>query len=316
MSLVENEKAVRELRRRGFGVDCFGQDSRLGQPRVLIKGTLAQTMSLMEEIRAKQFSFKSDYNRDTCREELLTKSRDRIEFKGGTHQELVDAMEGRIDMTPFLEAREKLEKSGLLRNLQAEVQKAIPKRKRFVSEHDGEWDLDRKWEISPFMNTTRALSPGRVIEIDASFSISAWTKSEAIDKYGAFVWAISDLIEQAGYKTRVTWFNLCQGVDKRRSFGNRLEIEVKKPDAYMSPSVLAAAFKANFFRRVGFAMLALTADVGSGEADCGLGSPIAEREPIRYDKGRIVVGPDSPQVDAATIEKVILDALGMKKAAA
>jgi hypothetical protein len=210
-------------------------------------------------------------------------------------------------MKPFQKAFDVFLNSGLRRDLETVTQNCTPKRTRRLSEHDGEWQFDRRWEITPFQATHVKRMPTRTLTIMANFTVSAWGKSEEIDRYGAIVWAISQLIEKAGISTRIVWYQHARTVTEC-GLASRIEIECKRAGEYLAPSLLAACFTTMFYRRVGFAL-----EVASGEAygktvRDSLGSPI-RYDPVKFEKGVLSLAPECVHGYDAELGRCIVAAI-------
>lgn len=279
------------------------------QPWSLIEGNLAACLMAVDRPNAWPVEINTTWERDLLRRE------DREEWTGGSFQGLHDALSGKIDMRPFQKARAELEKTGILAKLQSHLADVSPKRKRRMSEHDGEWNFDRRWDMEAFSSTTRTLAPAQAIEFVANFAISSGTSSQAIDKYGAMVWALSDLIESAGIRTGITYRVALNSIDSGETVGTELRVRIKRPEEYLAPSMVAACFRSNFYRRLAFSFMCMGAEsFGLGRCS-GLGRPIQEPDPIRFEDGKIIMSPDAPQVSAETIQNVILAAVNRKAVA-
>lgn len=233
-------------------------------------------------------------------------------FVGGTAHDLVEQLNGKLDMGPLLKEREKFAKAGLAQKLQTKIAELNPRRRRFLSEHDGEWSYDRRWEITPFQATTKMPSPGKTLEIICFSDFSGYASAEDINRYGAMAWAISDLIEQAGISTRIeAWYgaqNVGQGVD------GEIHLEVKKAGQYIGPSALASTFQAVFFRRAMFSVMASIAHLDGKPHSSGLGQALQAPHRIKFEAGRLII---SPMVHVATndeIEREILAAIAKERA--
>jgi hypothetical protein len=239
-----------------------------------------------------------------------------VSFKGGTPESLRRDLEGAISMDRFNAARAKLAKNGLLQKLQTRVAEVVPKRKRFNSEHDGEWSYDRRWEITPFQATCKAAAPAPVIEINCDFSISCHATASAIDAYGALVWAISDILENAGLRTRIIQHEAGTRVRASDGYGSKgleslIELELKSPEQYVAPSLLAAAFQSNFFRRPIFSLITACAELGDAAVAYGLGSCVQRSPAVKFADGVLYLSPDVRDGHTPEIEKAILEAIGV-----
>lgn len=231
---------------------------------------------------------------------------DRLKFKGGSFKQLRDDLAGHVDMKPFIEARAKMRSGPLYRKLQEKLTDSAPRRRRTMSEHDGDWDYGRRWEIAPFAATTKAFQPARTVKIRANFDANCSAKAEALDRYGAMVWALNDLIEQAGIRTEVIWAMDTRDIFSDGRGNGSTEITIKRPKEYVAPSMIAAVAKARFFRRFGFSMIVAQAEVAGKTVDPFLGQSRTNAT-IEFQKGgTLIISPDCINATNAEIERELL----------
>lgn len=278
----------------------------------VIRGTLNSVLQASEELERLPWDSKS--NRERATHDLKDRSSDGVRFRGGHYKQLQDDLNGLVDMGPFDRERRKLVESGLLGKLQTATEETTPRRKRRMSEHDGELDLARIYEIQPFYATHKVRSEERSIEIVANFSISAYANAEEIDAYGALVWALADIIENAGIRTRVVYRQRGRGIDKdTRTLGMLQEFVLKEPWEYLPPSLLAATFTTRFYRRMSFAFIPLLADMACKTVFDSLGNAIAETSPIVFTDGKLILGPDAKAGMTDQIREQVMAAIGLKQ---
>ncbi len=238
---------------------------------------------------------------------------------GGSFEELKNDLRGAIDMAPFLAARQKFAQSGLGKKLQSRLEGNVPRRKRGTSEHDGDWSLDRHWEIRPFYLAERQPTPVKSVTIVADFSVSAAGSAESIDKYGAMVWSIADFIEEFGVQTNIVYSLAGQGSGygkfegKETATDYQIRIAVKRAGEYMAPNLLAAVCKTRFFRRTGFSWIASSADLGGVKVCSSLGSPKYFENRIQFKDGELFITADAASGYDAEVEREVLRAIGAKE---
>jgi hypothetical protein len=243
--------------------------------------------------------------------------REQEEFAGGTLEDLHKALKGDINMEPFRKARETFQRSALGRKLQEKISSHAMRRRRQMSEHDGEWDYGRRWELNPFHRAYKRPEPARTIEIICDFSISCAASADGINKYGATVWAISDLIESLGIQTRVLYLNHTTGLlNSPEEDTSKIEIELKKPGEYLAPSLLAASMTSVFYRRGVFALDIMEADATGYEVSWGLGRPEPKTSSIVFEKGKLFLGASVHTGYDDKIEQELFKALEIKRKAA
>ncbi len=279
----------------------IGDYSKSGS-RVSVETKLSRLYGLVQ-----QKEFKGLKNSHALSKTVLDDYK-RIEFTGGTMQDLADRLNGKLDMAPFEQAYKDFEQGGLRKNISTQIQDCVPKRKRCFSEHDGEWSYDRRHEIEPFSRCKTKQSPARVLEIDAHFSISGWSKPADIDKYGAMVWGVSQLIEKCGIQTRIVWTDSANKFDEDKKLSYACRILLKEPGKYLAPSLLAACFSSLFYRRIGFMVQILGAEFAHAHSADGLGNPIP-REAAEFKNSKLFLSPDAIHGSTQALETAILQAI-------
>lgn len=231
------------------------------------------------------------------------------EFCGGSLRDLKDALNGRIDMVPFNAAKERFQKSNIGQKLVEKYANCQPRRQRFMSEHDGEFEESRRWSVAPFQGVKRVAGPGRCVDIVAHGSVNCRTSAEQYQAFGCFVWALVEIIEGMGVNTRVVMRYKSRGLWGRDNDNKAvIDIECKKAGEYIAPSLLAAACTPNFFRRAIFAMYCALPDCISAVADYGLGQSW-EAEMIDFKDGQVLLSPGANNASFEKIESVLLQAI-------
>lgn len=274
-----------------------------------LEGSLDSALSYMDSI--KQLPFTSDMNQAVAFGEV-TKT-EKLDWVGGTEKELRDDLSGKIDLRPFQKERKRLEESGLLGKLTTTSADLTPKRKRRNSEHDGEWDMARKYEIQPFASTHRIMQAERTLDIVCNFGISGYADAESITRFGVFCWSIVDIIESAGIRCNLFITEDGTAIDVARGHNtNRIKIQLKKASEYVSPSLLAAAFTCNFKRRLLFSMIPLCADLGDYAVSLSLGRPISVEDAAKFENGVLTLSPNAAEGMTAELEKQLLEAIEWK----
>lgn len=235
---------------------------------------------------------------------------DRGGWYGWSKKETIDAGKGKFDMAPFLRQREKLAK--LRTKLQEEIRPVGRVRRRCLSEHDGEWSMERQWEITPF-NATRRETGGYLptLAVDIDFSFSAGVDSDKIAEFGAFCWAVIDSLETAGITTELA----VQNTGHLSSYGMKGDLEgtnnglltnvsVKAAGEYIDTMTLARCFTPGFLRRGIFLAKYAAGDALGASLDSSLSTPFIQDRPV-VSPGRLFLRrqdmTDSPEKVAAWI---------------
>jgi hypothetical protein len=241
--------------------------------------------------------------------DLLDTRRD-PEFFGGSLRDVREHLDGRIDLAPLEKVKGQFSQTKLGARIKALSERLKMQRKRRMSERDGEWDMSRRWEVNPFQHATRERHPIKVVNFEAEFSLNCGVSAAEISKYGAMVWSIAQLIEEAG---------ICVGIKyvKRtdRNFGGdwrqRVVIEVKKPGEYVTPSLIAAVTTGPFYRRAMLSLNILGADLNSADVAFGLGSSPSSKEAVKFENGSLFMTLDAMEGNAEKLEQELLKAIGL-----
>lgn len=224
---------------------------------------------------------------------------DLIEFNGGTYQNALIYP----DIQPFLKAKSKLTESGLLNRLQS-IQSPIPKRRRVLSEHDGDWNFDRQWDISPFNSTARLPVSQPFVAIRADFSINSGYKSYQINEYGALCWAVSQILEERGINTTIDVVKHVSNITSNMPWQVRDTISVKTSREYVSPQALANVFRSNYYRRAILGLTIQAADLVNQKVSYGLGQSNPPNSVADYQNGVLTLS-----IGALTQPTALIDAL-------
>lgn len=253
--------------------------------RASIRGGLNDLLKFTGKIEKGEVKWQYSHNKSKAHEEVTDGN---SSWKGGSLSELKDELAGKKDMTAQELEKERIMRSDLLEKVMTAMQQCSPKRRRSLDEHEGDWDMDRRWEIKPFNRSRRETVVNKVVDMECHFCVNGGVDSEELDKYGALIWAVSDIVEKAGIRTRVTL------VIKGKHSGSKgssetLEVEVKRPDEYVMPQLIAAAFTTNFFRRMGFALVVASADVAEQKVAYGLGRADSPNVVAEFTEGKLVL---------------------------
>lgn len=292
-------------RKLAEGMEALGFSQSVEGNYVKIKGNLTAVQNFVQAVDQRNLDglTQCDMALDNLR------GRDSDTWKGGSFAYLTDVLDGKLDMRPLLEQQAIFQKSGLLARLQTTLAEILPRRKRVMSEEDGEWDMDRRWEIQPFQATTKAMGMGRTMDIVCHCSVNSSTGAEELNKYGAITWAISDMVEKAGIRTRVVLSYRGTSIGTQKNTGQEILIDVKKPGEYIASPVIGATMQTVFFRRPIFALIVACANMNADSANSSLGRAVQEYTRIAFKNGCLELSPTVNGASAAEIEKAILEAI-------
>jgi hypothetical protein len=235
------------------------------------------------------------------------------EFNGCTVSEFKESALGNFDTTEFLKAAPKFAKIEKLFSEKAEM--IAPKRKRRLSEHDGEIDFDRRWELTPYWNTVKERSGvAPVLDIWCEFAFNSGVEQSDITKFGVFCWAIANAIENAGIQVNLNLYN--HGTARPYKWSNSTDrhvVTVKRAGEYVDMQNLARCFTSGFYRRGMFTACYLTAwgEQGSRLGE-GFGRSIQKTRPKANGEVCLSIN-DSQKFDPDATCKAILEALGVKQ---
>lgn len=98
------------------------------------------------------------------------------------------------------EARRELSKTGLKESLEENLQGVKKRRRRVFSEHDGDFDLDRKWDSAPFMATLMGKREFPFLELCFPLNMNSGASKKQIDRFNARCLALAEILESVGYR--------------------------------------------------------------------------------------------------------------------
>ena len=216
-------------------------------------------------------------------------------WRGGFLSELESAFEGQRDISGVIKAKNTM--GSISRDLNTGL-RFLPKRRRVLSEFDGDWDFDRRWDMSPFSGAQKQGSAARSLNLIIEFSAGAGTSPKQLDTYGAFIVALIETIEASGITVELT-MRLDMMDLSRNGLSSTLDILLKKHGEYLSTQTLASSFWSNFFRRVGFFALMAQSEAYGHEPSSGLGYTRFKAGQIYSDKGELRISPISFNIPKA-----------------
>jgi len=151
----------------------------------------------------------------------------------------------------------------------------VSRRRRSLSEHDGDWDYDRRWDIKQFQVARRQPTQVRIVNIAFSFSIACGVAPSTIDEFGRTIWAIVQSLEEMGYNCNVdAWVPLdtvARGGSGKFTSSKAFKYNIKNSQSYVERSILARVLSSPFYRQALFTNWILDADRDAATASEGLG---------------------------------------------
>lgn len=158
-------------------------------------------------------------------------------------------------------------------------------RKRVRSEYDGDWDFDKRYDISPFSKRALGKVKKRSIKIYGEVSFSSMTSSKIIDNYGAFIVALVNFFEKQGVNVDLYLTKTGTGaIGGDYSEIDRMITHIKRSGEYLAKEDMLKIFSSVYFRRIGFTQIIMASEF-RGKTVCGsLGRPIIYNKTFEYKK--------------------------------
>jgi hypothetical protein len=261
------------------GEKNYGLPYSLGSNRLLVYDSSITKMKEQFFNKEKGEPFSLDRHNKLYKNNIVGGSES---FCGGTYEDL----KKEPDMTLFNEEREKLLKSSLFSKLYQTLDEGKT-RKRRMNEYDGEYDHDKRWEISPFSKAQKESTAVKALDINIDFSFNSDVRSEEINRYGAKVTAITNVLESFGIVVRLNLQN--HGRERFSGLRDILKIRIRLKDygEYLSPNEMLKIFNANFYRRMLFNKYIEVADSIGENLDGGFGQSLRTNKTLTYKKGEL-----------------------------
>lgn len=236
-------------------------------------------------------------------------------FTGGTPADFKQLMDGKMDLTRFIDARNKL--THKLNGDELVVDTLVRKRKRIMSEYDGEFDFDRMWERQPFydakvINDTNA----KIIDVYCSFGFHSDIDQNFINDYGAYCWSLIDALEKNGAQCNVYIVNKVNNprngmfsqpsVTTPACLINELyywisKVKIKSSEEYIDTLDIARCFTSLFYRMGIFGFWTAACDGMKIAISPNMGTPDISYEATEIKKGYIFLTAaafeDNPTLD-------------------
>lgn len=289
----------------------YVQENKEGKKISKIKCDALTLVESRDALETFGWSMKREDNRKLFMEKILCDDNERISFCGGTTNDLFSTP----DLTLYETARAKLKSGTLLKKI---IQKSILLRRRLrsVSEHDGDWDFDRKWEIKSFSRATRKPVKNRYVKIVASVDIAWKTNAKSISEYGSLIWGINDILESIGFNTDIVITNHATDLNGSGIFGGNgdieadIEVNIKRAGQYVSPLNIARCLSSNFYRRAVFALLIKAPDNFDQKCSESLGRIKEYDYTVKFENGVLYLTPECIQTSSNDkVQEIILEAM-------
>lgn len=193
-----------------------------------------------------------DYNNDPLKRKIGSQYHvfEESSFNGSIHETRDTLLNNKFVLEDFFNTKW----YGKLRSDLAFLNLKSKKRKRSLSEHDGDFDIDRQYDIKLFNNSKTEPFDNRVI-VDISFDISCSFSTKDIREYGKLCYHVINFIEEHGYVCDV---NITQeltylySIKNDWSTKNTAIINIKRSDEYQDNITTCKYFTDWFYRRLMF----------------------------------------------------------------
>lgn len=268
--------------------------------QITCTGSYLDLLKDIEEYKQHKKTPKTSDNESKLRKFITDTDKDHVSFSGGLYEDITNMK----NLNSFKKTLAEFSKNKLQEKIQAKLD-FTPKRKRSSSEHDGDYDLDKRWEIKPFTNSHKEMLPINVVDVNVDMSISASMKAEDINKYGALVWSIIQIVESLGIQANVNIINESVGTSTN-GYASTIVLKIKRAGEYISPVALTSCFQSVFYRRAIFGAIVLSCDEFKFDVDYGLGRPkhTSTDKNIWFENGAIYTRPGG-QFKIEEVERAI-----------
>ncbi len=240
---------------------------------------------------------------------LFESSNDR--FHGSFGQTKDTLIDNKFTLEDFFENKW----NGKLREDLSFLNAKSKKRKRNLSEHDGDFDFDRLWDIKLFNSTRTEPYDNRVI-VDLSFDISCWFSKEDIREYGKLCYHVVNFIEEHGYVCDINLVMETSGTyyGKNAPSTNLMKVNIKQSSDYQDNISICKYFTDWFYRRCMFNLMYQVGKEQKFTVCSSLGSPTGGKK-TEGTKGYLYIAPLNKsqiegKMDFTEIKKAIEISLG------
>jgi hypothetical protein len=192
-------------------------------------------------------------------------------WRGGSYQEMKEPVK---DLQALHSLEKSISASKVWKNLATQLGQASVRR-RTRDRFDGDYDVDRKWDIEPFTKRSTAMLTKRIVRINAESSFSSYVSAADIDRYGAFITAIVSLLEKSGTTVEL-WANYtAKDHTDAEGSGFRFKIKIKDSSEYMPLQSILRTLSSVWYRRAVFGLIVQSAEVLGDHVLTGLGRPFS-----------------------------------------
>lgn len=292
-----------------------GDDGSHGKPIHVLEGTLDSVRRYVDAIDANRLPFASDTGWKHAKHYIKGNDQKSVDFFGGTAKEFRGNLRGETNMTVFEQERDRLQRSGLLDRVQEALAIVNPRRRLKLSDEDGDYEHDRRFDDRPFLGMSKRPTAARTLDIECHFAANYRVGADNITRFGVLCWALVDLLEAAGITCRVTYCKRNWGIGGDEA-STQINTVLKEAGQYVAPSLLAAGFDSMFYRRANWSLIGTTVDMHghTRKSDTDVGGAWAPANPCTFAAGKLILCNDVAG-NVAAVEKAIFQAIGFDPAA-
>lgn len=193
---------------------------------------------------------------------------------------------GDVPTGEFMAARDRME-AQIGDKISFAVAAAKMKKRRALSDCDGEFNPDRRDTDTPYENIVRRRMPDKTLLIDAHYAVEGKSSASDILKYAATIWSIAGIAESNGVMCEIVRHNWARRVTPCGQYESKQTIEIKKTHEYMSPALLALALHPAMYRLVGWMTRAFLLSAYDMRLKAGIGSPYQPPHVLLSSPGRL-----------------------------
>lgn len=203
----------------------------------------------------------------------------------------------------FQRAREELAASGLKESLQASATGMQRKRKRKLSDIEGQYDYLRRYDAFPFVtHVIENREAPNTVELCFPMTMNGGASQKELNEFCARCLALAEIIEGAGYRVRIvgeSWNTVGSNQGTRTELTH---IVLREEDEYGDVQSLATYASAEFFRRIMFLFLRSPSHaihgLSSEHKNTGVGCTVESR-PLPAMPGQVIL-------DQATVSQLFV----------
>lgn len=226
-------------------------------------------------------------NRQNFKKHIFSNEPEDIEFKGGRYEELFSDR----SINEYEKIKKELKNNEFFKKIQEKLIKQN-KRRRVFTDKDGDFDYDRRFDITPFSSVIKQKVNKRVVDFNIHTGFSCAVDEKIINKYAAIVCVLNDIFNTFGVSTNIYNIKTTNNITKYGMFvGNppniTVKIKIKDSNTYSTTQTILKNIDSIFYRRAMFSLTILGADYVDKEVSIGLGNPKIYEKNFEFKSGEI-----------------------------